>query len=297
MKPSGFAYHRPSTVAEAVDVLAEVSPAGKVLAGGQSLVPMLNMRLAAPAHLVDVNRLTELAYVRVDDDGGRRTVVVGALARHTDVEHDAAAHAALPLLREALRTVAHPTIRNRGTTVGSIAHADPSGEMGAVLALLGGTVELRSARGTRTVAAAEFTTGPMETSAAPDELVTSVAFPVPEGRTGTAWTELARRNGDYAVCGVGVLVRLGDDHRVVAARAVYVSMGPVPTVLDLTEPVAGQDPRADDDGWAAAGRLAAWRLDPDDDIHATAGYRRQLAAVLTERALRTAARRATEVAV
>lgn len=291
MKPAGFTYHRPATVDDAVAVLAEVSPAGKVLAGGQSLVPLLNMRLAAPEHLVDINRLSDLAYVRVDGDG----VTVGALARHADVERDDAAYAALPLLRDTLGYVAHPTIRNRGTTVGSIAHADPAGELTAVLALLEGTVTLRSAaRGERTVAAADFFTGPLSTCADAGELVTSVTFPVPEGRTGAVWTEVARRHGDYAVCGTGVVVTLDDDLRVAGARAAYVSAGPEPVVLDLTEAVAGR--AFDDADWPAAGRLAASRLDPDDDIHATAAYRTHLAGVLTTRALREAAGRASVVA-
>ncbi|RIQ12029.1 FAD binding domain-containing protein [Jiangella rhizosphaerae] len=286
MKPAGFTYHRPVTVDDAVAVLAEVGPAGKVLAGGQSLVPLLNMRLAAPEHLVDINRLSGLAYVRADGDG----VTVGALARHADVERDETAYAVLPLLRETLRHVAHPTIRNRGTTVGSIAHADPAGELTAVLALLGGTVTLRRAGGQRTVAAADFFTGPMSTCADAGELVTSVTFPVPEGRTGAVWTEVARRHGDYAVCGTGVVVTLDDDLRVAGARAAYVSMGPEPVVVDLTEAVAGA--MYDDAGWPAAGRLAAGLLEPDDDIHATAAYRRHLAEVLTARALREAAGRA-----
>ncbi|TDC46815.1 xanthine dehydrogenase family protein subunit M [Jiangella ureilytica] len=292
MKPAGFTYHRPATVDDAVAVLAEVNPAGKVLAGGQSLVPLLSMRLAAPEHLVDINRLSSLAYVRVGDDGG--SVTVGALARHADVERDAAAYAVLPLLRDTLRHVAHPTIRNRGTTVGSIAHADPSGEMTAVLALLEGTVTLRSTGGERTVAARDFFTGPMSTCADAGELVTSVTFPVPEGRTGAVWTEVARRHGDYAVCGTGVVVTLDDDLRVAGARAAYISVAPEPVVIDLTEAVAGE--MVDDADWPAAGRLAAGRLDPGDDIHATAAYRSHLAEVLTTRALREAAGRASVAA-
>src|SRR5256885_16847135 len=147
MKPPAFRYHRPATVGDALAVLAEVGADGKVLAGGQSLVPVLNMRLAAPGHLVDINRLTELAYVRCEPGAVR----VGALARHAAVERDAAAHAVLPLLRQATRHVAHPAIRNRGTTVGSLVHADPAAELPAVLALLSGSVLLASAAGTRSV--------------------------------------------------------------------------------------------------------------------------------------------------
>src|SRR6266545_3807354 len=187
MKPPAFTYHRPATVPDALAVLAEVGGDGKVLAGGQSLVPVLNMRLAAPAHLVDINRLAELAYVRCDAD----TVRVGALARHATVERDAAAHAALPLLRQATTHVAHPAIRNRGTTVGSLAHADP---------------------------AAEFFVGPLESALRPGELAVEAAFPIPPPHTGTAWLEVSRRRGDYAVCGVGALVTLDDAGRVAGRR-------------------------------------------------------------------------------
>lgn len=288
MKPAPFAYHRPDSVDEALQVLAELGADGKVLAGGQSLVPLLNMRLAAPTALVDINRLDQLAFVRVEGSGVR----VGATARHADVERDAAAYDALPLLRQALTHVAHPTIRNRGTTVGSLVHADPSGEMTAVLVLLGGSVEIRTAAATRTVEAADFFLGPLESAVGAGELATSAHFPLPEGNAGTAWVEVARRHGDYAICGVGALVTLDDDQRVAAARAAYISVDATPVVLDLTDAVAGQPHDAAD--WASAGALAAGRLEPEADIHATAEYRRHLAAVLTARALRAAATHAEQ---
>ncbi|NUR25425.1 MAG: xanthine dehydrogenase family protein subunit M, partial [Catenulispora sp.] len=205
MKPPPVVYHGPDTLDEAVRLLAEHGAEAKVLAGGQSLVPMLNMRLTAPARLVDVNRLDELAYVHSDRHGVR----VGALARHADVERATHAFEAIPLLRQAVRTVAHPTIRNRGTTVGSLVHADPCGEMPAVLALLDGEVLLRSERGgERTVAASDFFVGPMESACREDEIAVEAFFPRPAGRTGSDWRELSRRNGDYALCGVGTLVRV-----------------------------------------------------------------------------------------
>jgi carbon-monoxide dehydrogenase medium subunit len=289
MKPAPFTYHRPESLPDALAVLAEVGERGKVLAGGQSLLPMLAMRLAAPEHLVDVNRVPGLDGVTVEPQG----VHVGALARHTRVERDGPAAEALPLLRQALRHVAHPTIRNRGTTVGSVVHADPSGEMTAVLVLCDGEVLLSRQDGERTVAAREFFLGPLESAVAPGELATSVLFRRPGGRTGSAWHEVSRRHGDYAVCGVGALVTLDDDRRVVGARTAYVSMGDTPAVLDLVDAVGGRP--ADDADWAAAGRLAAGRLTPDADIHASAVYRSHLAQVLTARALREAAGRATSV--
>jgi carbon-monoxide dehydrogenase medium subunit len=288
VKPPPFAYHRPTTVEEALAVLDDVGHDGKVLAGGQSLVPLLNMRLAAPAHLVDVNRLAELAYVRTDGEAVR----VGALARHADVEHDAGAQAALPLLRQALADLAHPTIRNRGTVVGSLVHADPAGELPAVLALLGGTVALAAAGGRRTVPADKFFLGPLESDVRAGELAVEAAFPRPPARSGAAWREVARRHGDYALCGVGVLVTLDEDRRVAAARAACISVGPAPVLVDLAEAVGGAAHDAAD--WDAAGALAAARVDPEDDIHASAAYRRHLAGVLTARAGRAAAAEAAE---
>ncbi len=283
MKPSPFAWSAPESLEEALSVLARVGEDGKVLAGGQSLLPMLNMRLAAPAHLVDINRLAELSYV--DSSDGVR---VGALARHAAVERDGPAHAAQPLLRQALRLVAHPVIRNRGTTVGSIAHADPSGEMTAVLALTGGTVHVASASGRRDVAAADFFAGPLESSLRTGELAEAVTFPASPPGSGSTFVEVARRHGDYAMCGLGAVVTVADGV-VVAARAAYVSVSPTPLVLDLTEAVRGVEPAAAD--WAAAGDLAEGQVDPEPDIHATADYRRQLVRVLTARALAEAAGR------
>jgi aerobic carbon-monoxide dehydrogenase medium subunit len=287
MKPSSFDYHRPTGLGEALAVLAEAGQHGKVLAGGQSLVPVLNMRLAAPRELIDINSLAELAYIRVGNGG----VEVGALARHADVERDDAAHEAIPLLRRATRHVAHATIRNRGTTVGSLVHADPSGEMPAVLALLDGSVTLASTDRRRTVAAKDFFVGPLESCLRPGELAVSATFRTPPARTGSAWHELSRRHGDYAMCGVGVLVTLDPDRRVAAARAAYISVGPTPVLVDLTDSVIGQ--HADTADWVAAGTLATGAVEPEDDIHATAAYRRHLVGVLTARAARAAAQEAS----
>lgn len=275
MKPSPFGYTRPGSVDEALSTLAEHGADGKVLAGGQSLLPILSMRLAAPHHLVDINRLADLDYVRVDDS----TVRVGALARHARVLADTAARVAQPLLAQALRLVAHATIRNRGTTLGSIVHADPSGEMTAVLALLGGSVRVASASTQRNVPAHEFFLGPLESAVAPGELALEANFPVLGPRSGTAFVEVSRRQGDYAVCGVGALVELDDDGAVSSARTAYLSVSATPLVLDVSE--TGED-------FAAAAAFARERVDPEPDIHATADYRRHLAVVLTERALQEA---------
>jgi carbon-monoxide dehydrogenase medium subunit len=289
VKPAAFEYHRPSSLAEALGVLAEVGGDGKVLAGGQSLLPILSMRLATPAHLVDINRIPELSYIRCDPDGVR----VAALARHAEVERDAGAAAAQPLLSQALRLVAHPAVRNRGTTVGSIVHADPAAEMPAVLSLLGGTATVASADGRRTIEAADLFAGPLESTIRPTEIALEAFFPNLPPRTGSAFVEVSRRQGDYAVCGVAVVVSLDDDLRIASARAGYLSVSPTPLVVDLTDAVAG---KAFDADLSAAARLAQAAADPDPDIHATAEYRSHLVGVLTTRALTEAARTAAQAA-
>jgi aerobic carbon-monoxide dehydrogenase medium subunit len=281
VKPAPLRYSRPGSTAEALALLASLGEDGKVLAGGQSLVPLLSMRLAAPEHLVDINRLAELGYVRVEDGQVR----VGALARHAEVLADPAAAAAQPLLAKALRFVAHAAIRNRGTTVGSIVHADPAGEMPAVLAVLDGAVRVARQGGERLVPASEFFLGPLESAVEPGELATEALFPVLPPAAGTGFAEVSRRRGDYAVCGVAATVRLGEDGKIAQARAAYLSVGPSPLVLDLTEAVDGADAADGADGFAAAADLAREQIDPEPDIHATADYRRHLAGVLTRRAL------------
>jgi len=271
VKPPAFTYHRPRSLDEALDVLASLGEGGKVLAGGQSLVPLMSMRLSAPAALVDVNHVPGLAGVEVGADAVR----VGALARHSAVEHDAAAYAALPLLRQALVHVAHPTIRNRGTTVGSLVHGDPAAELPAVLCLLDGSITLRSAQGTREVPAADFFLGPLETDLRPGELAIAATFRRPPAGSRSAFVEVARRHGDYAVCGVGALVADA------TVRVALVGMGPVPVVVDLSEAYDGQ--RLDED---RARDLVDAQVEPEGDIHATADYRRHLAHVLVARAVR-----------
>jgi carbon-monoxide dehydrogenase medium subunit len=286
VKPSPFEYHAPRTVEETTAVLAELGADGKVLAGGQSLIPVLSMRLAAPRHLVDINRVEGLDTVEVTPEGVR----VGALVRHADLEHHDGAYAAQPLLRQALHHVAHPAIRNRGTTVGSIAHADPAGEMPTILALTDGRVEVVSRRGTREVPASEFFLGPMESCLAPDELAVAAWFGALPPRTGTAFLELARRSGDYALAAVGATATV-EDGTITAARVAFVSVTPVPGVLDLTDVLAGQPADAAD--WEAAAAAARDHVEPETDIHATAAYRRHLSGVLTARALRQAVEHAT----
>jgi aerobic carbon-monoxide dehydrogenase medium subunit len=290
VKPAPFAYHRAANLEDAVDALA--ASGGKVLAGGQSLVPIMSMRLAAPAALVDLNHVAGLDTIEIGSGGVR----IGALVRHAALEHDEAAYVANPLLRRTVVHVAHATIRNRGTTVGSLVHADPAAEMPAVLALLGGHVDVVSRdRGARRIAAADFAVGPMESSLQADEVAVSAFFPDPAAGSGTSWVELARRHGDYAMVGVGAVVSV-QDRCVVQASVALISVGPTPIVIDLTETLAGTpyqtagtDAGGDPHRWQAAQDLVSASIDPEGDIHATAAYRGHLACVLTARALTAAA--------
>lgn len=270
MKPAPFAYLRPSTLEEALAALAGEQGA-KVLAGGQSLVPLLSMRLAAPSMLIDINALPDLGHVSCDEAGVR----VGALARHAHVLASPEAASTQPLVAMALANVAHPTIRNRGTTVGSIVHADAAAEMPMVLRLLEGSVDVASVRGRRTIPAAELFAGPLESTLAHDEIAVEAFFPALAPGAGVAFQEISRRHGDYALVGVAALVELEGDE-VVRARLGYLSVSDVPVVVDVSDSLA--DP--------ATAALA--ELEPVDDIHATADYRAHLVRVLTPRVLAAA---------
>lgn len=267
MKPAPFAYQRPSTLEEALAALAGEQGA-KVLAGGQSLVPLLSMRLAAPSMLIDINALPDLGHVTCDEAGVR----VGALARHAHVLASPEAATTQPLVAMALANVAHPTIRNRGTTVGSIVHADAAAEMPMVLRLLEGSVDVASVRGRRTIPAAELFAGPLESTLAHDEIAVEAFFPALAPGAGVAFQEISRRHGDYALVGVAAHVELEGDE-VVRARLGYLSVSDVPVVVDVSDSLA--DP---------AGAALA-ELEPVDDIHATADYRAHLVRALTPRVL------------
>ena len=266
MKPAPFAYLRPGSLTEAVSALAG-DPGAKVLAGGQSLVPLLSMRLAAPSLLVDINGLPGLDAVTVDGSG----VTIGALARHADVLASADVRRVQPLVALALANVAHATIRNRGTAVGSLVHADAAAELPVVLTVLGGSLEVEGPAGRRTILAEELYVGPLESSLHHDEIAVSAFFPALAEGAGVGFEEIARRHGDYALVGAAALV---DGESV---RVGYLSVADVPTVVDLS---GVPDERL--------GEVALAQLDPADDIHATAAYRAQLVRVLTARVVRSA---------
>ncbi|MBO9520467.1 MAG: FAD binding domain-containing protein [Nocardioidaceae bacterium] len=279
MKPAPFDYVRPGSLGEALQALAGHAEA-KVLAGGQSLVPLLSMRLAAPAVLVDINALPDLDHVRVDAAGVR----IGALARHARVLADPDVARVQPLVTQALANVAHATIRNRGTTVGSLVHADAAAEMPMILRLLEGSVDVVGPSGRRTIAAEDLYVGPLESSLHHDEIAVEAFFPALPANTGVAFAEIARRHGDYAMVGVAAVVTVEGD-QITSAKAGYLSVSDVPVVVDLTETLQqGGDP----------GETALALLEPETDIHATAEYRAHLVRVLTARVLTAAVENAQE---
>ncbi|PYP19940.1 MAG: molybdopterin dehydrogenase [Gemmatimonadetes bacterium] len=290
MKPAPFAYHRPATLDEALALLAEHGGEAKPLAGGQSLIPAMNFRLARPAVLVDLNRVAELGYVRAGRDG----LQIGAMTRQRAVERSDAVRSAAPLLAEAMPFIAHPQIRNRGTVGGSLAHADPAAELPAVMLALEARFRARGPQGERWIPAGEFFTGILETALGPDELLLEVVVPKSPARTGYAFAELARRRGDYALVGVAARVTLDRRGRCQAARITLFSVGDGPVLAAAAAAMLdGQEPSPE--AMRAAADAAAQRdIDPPSDIHASAAYRRRLAAVLTRRALARAVERAAQ---
>ncbi len=282
MKPPQFDYHAPASVEQALELLGRYGGDAKVLAGGQSLMPLLNFRLSRPAALVDLNRIPSLAYVR-EQDGQVR---FGAMTRQRTIEFSPVVRERLPLLREATRWVGHLPIRTRGTIGGSIAHADPSAEYPAVLTALEGEVVARGPRGERLIKARDLFRTYLTTSLAPDEILVEVRMPAMPAGAGYAFEEFARRHGDFAIVGIAAVL-LKDGARCALARLAAAGAGPVPTRLRAAEEILEREGLTDAT-IEAASRRAAELVSPDADIHASADYRRHLTAVLTKRALRRA---------
>ncbi len=283
MKPPPFEYHAPTALEEALDLLAELGDEAKVLAGGQSLVPLLNFRLARPAHLVDLNRIADLAYVRAWDGG----LAIGAMTRQRALERDHAVVERAPLLAQAVPHIGHVQIRNRGTIGGSLAHADPAAELPAVIAALDGQLVVRSSAGERVLGADAFFLTYLTTALQPDELLVEVRVPGLPAGAGTAFLELSRRHGDFALVGVAAALVLAGDGRCRDARLALTGVGASP-VRGRTGEAALRGQVPSDRLLREVGRLVAAGLEPDSDLHASAEYRRDVAGVLVERALRAA---------
>jgi carbon-monoxide dehydrogenase medium subunit len=288
VKPAPFDWHAPDTVAEALALKARHGEEARFLAGGQSLVPAMNFRVAQPAVLVDLNRVAGLDTIAVGADG---SLVIGAMARNAAIERHAGAARTHPILAEALHEVAHPQVRNRGTLGGNLSHADPASEMPAVMLALDARFLVRSACGEREVAAADFFLGPLTTVLEPDEMLAEIHIPALPPRSGTAWLEIARRRGDYAMMGVAAVVTRDAAGLCTAARLACCSAGPTP----MPAPRAAASlvgTRLTDADLAAAADLLRQEVAPTGNVQASPAYQRHLAGVIAARALATARERA-----
>ena len=286
MKPPAFEYVAVASMDEAIAQLAAHGDDARILAGGQSLMPILNMRLATPGRLVDLNRVAALSYI-VERAGG---VAIGAMTRQRTAERSELIATAVPLLAEALPWVGHSAIRNRGTIGGSLAHADPAAELPGVAVCLDARFTVRGEAGERTLAAGDFFRGYLTTALAPTELLTEVWFPSAPAGSGAAWIEFARRHGDYALVGVAALVTL-EGSTVRQASLAVIGVDGVPLRVVEAERLLIGVPLSVE-SMAAAAESVRRTLEPHADIHATAAYRRHLAGILTVRALTRAGERA-----
>ncbi|MEW6476746.1 MAG: xanthine dehydrogenase family protein subunit M [Actinomycetota bacterium] len=286
MKMPAFRYHRPATVEEAVGLLADFGSDAKVLAGGQSLVPLLALRLSHPEHLVDIGRVGGLDSV----EDGPAGFTIGAAVRHADVELSPATSRANPLVAAAMPHIGHRAIRNRGTVCGSLAHADPAAELPAVALATEAELLARSSTGERTIPAAEFFLGYLTSALDETEILTAIRFPPWPDRTGWSVQEISRRHGDYALVGLAALLGLGDDGRIQRAALSFFGAGATPVrVRDAEAVLIGEPP--DPSAFAEAADVVTKTIDPPGDNHATAAYRAHVAGVLTRRCLAEAATR------
>lgn len=294
MKPGPFEYAAPDSLEEALSLLTEHGDSAKLLAGGQSLVPLMNFRLAQPTLLVDMNRIEDLGGIGPRTGGG---LSIGALTRVGQLERDSRIATEAPLMAEALPWIAHPQIRNRSTIGGSLAHADPAAELPAIALALDFELRIRRTGSERTVAARDFFVGLLTTDLAPEEIVVEIGIPPAPQGSGWSFKEVARRRGDYAQVGVAAGLTLDESGRCVEARLVFLSVGDVPSVAgEASRSLVGEDlgdtERADGLFEAAARHAAAAEIQPGDDLHSSASFKRHLAGVLTLRALREARNRA-----
>ncbi len=287
MKPAAFEYDDPSTVDEVLDLLARHGDECKVLAGGQSLVPLMNFRLARPARLVDINGVASLAHLGRAGDG----LAIGALTRHAELERSTVVAEGWPLLAEAVAWVGHPQVRNRGTAGGSVAHADPAAELPAVFAALEASFHLKSRRGDRTLRWDEMFRSEFTTALEPDELLVRMDVPEVEPGEGSAFIEFARRHGDFALGGAAVRLRLDASGRCESAKIALVAAGPRPVRATAAEAQLKGE-AIDEAAIAAAAGRSVEGLRPTADLHGSSEYRLQLLRVMVQRALTRAAERA-----
>jgi len=291
MKPAPFSYIAPTSLEEALAALDQHGYDAKLLAGGQSLIPVMNFRLAQPAVIVDLNGVSELGHLLRNEAGGLR---LGAMVRQRMLELDETIAALAPLLHEAMPHVAHTQIRNRGTLGGSLAHADPAGELPVITVALEARFCLRRLGGERWVSAEDFYQGLFMTALEPEEILVEVAIPPLPAQTGYAFLEVARRHGDYAQAGVAALVTVDGEGVCRQARLVYLNLGEIPRVAYRAAALLIDQPLSPELIAEAANQAAQEEIDPTADIHATVAYKRHLAEVLGRRALQQAAHRARQ---
>lgn len=286
MKPAKFDYFAPTSVAEVLELLRHHGSDAKLLAGGQSLMPVLNFRLNQPAVIVDINRVSELAYIRDEETH----LAIGALTRQRQIENSDDVARRAPLLAAATDFIGHPPIRSRGTIGGSLVNADPAAEDPAVAIALDFTMLLKSHRGDRRVGAADFFLGVLETVLDEDEMLVGIEVPALPPASGCSFQEISRRHGDFALAGVAAQITL-DGGRVTDARLAACGVGPGPVRLSGAEDILERD-GISDTAIAEAASMAASEVSPFTDVHASAEYRRKLTRTMTGRALRQAAERA-----
>jgi len=286
LKPATFEYHRPREISEALALLREVGDDGKILAGGQSLMPMMNFRLAQPAHVIDINFIAGLDYIRSENGA----VKIGCLARQASVLGDALIRQRALEFTAGLAHVGYEQTRNRGTLCGSLAHADPAAELPAVLLALDGSVTVANAGGKREIAAREFFQSYLSTALGADEMVVEAAIPEQPANSGSSFIEFARRFGDFAIVGVAAILTLEKD-RIAEARIALTGVADKPwRERSVEEKLIGQ--KVSTELFMSVAHDVAAAIDPGSDIHASAAYRRSLANILTRRALNEAWRRA-----
>jgi len=288
MKPAPFKYYAPRSISEVLAILDEHGYDAKILAGGQSLIPMMNFRLVQPAVVVDINNIPDLSDIKTHEKGIR----LGAMVRHSQAERDSKIKERVPLLHETMPQIATIQIRNRGTIGGSLAHADPSAELVAVTTALEARFKIQNLEGERWVSASEFFIGLLMTSMEPEELLVEIEIPGLPARSGWSLKEVARRPHDFALIGVAAVLTLDKKDRCQSARLVYLSAGDGPLVAEEAAALLQDQEINEDLIIAAAEKAATEEIDPGSDIHATADFRRHLANVLTRRALAEAYQRA-----
>ncbi len=291
MKPAPFEYLAPTSLDDALAALNEHGFDAKLLAGGQSLVPVMNFRLTQPGVLIDLNNVPELDFIRREADGRMR---FGSMVRQNRLERDELVQEYLPLLHETMPFIAHPQIRNRGTFGGSIAHADPAGELPVIAVALNGRFRIQSKETDRWVNAGDFFQALFETDCGDEEMITEIEIPAMRPNTGTAFTEVARRHGDYALGGVATLVTVDANQVCTQARLVYLNAGEVPMVAEKAAQLLVGEKMSEALLLETAVTASNEEINPTSDIHANDEYKRHLAKVLTIRALKTAFERAAQ---